>query len=568
MLSRRSGRSFKLLTILGLAVGSGCYTAGAGTDPPTQDLYFPVGLAVSKDGRALYVANSDFDLQWNGGTLQSYDLRGGGGAEGIRRAAVNQVLNPVAGCEPGTFDPARDTLDGAGKRRQPGDLCAPARAAKEFIRDSAIIGAFATDLQLSRESHASGDRLFIPVRGNASLTYADVADSDPFRIECNKNREGRCLNEAGGTENPANTRKIEMPGEPFGMAQSEDGSAIVITHQTEPKASLFLTGLTPRAKPTDPRVQQQAPSIQFVVENLPAGGNGVAAVPRDKQAFKGCLNEQKCDQMPAQAFLETSRASAELTLLRYHDDIGSSVPRPFLTKERSFVLTANSGGSDSRGIAIDDSPRRACKAKVGVKTGPGQPPSDEEIACARIPARVFIANRTPASLVIGEIGHVTATGAYDPDDLVIFGNVPLTAGPSRLYLAPIVDKEGRYALRVFIVCFDSSVVFVYDPDAGRIENTIRVGQGPFAMAFDPFNIDEVATHAEVAKEDGPPVTGTLKDASGKLVERTMRKYSFAYIASFTKSFIQVLDVDNTGANPTFEKVVFTLGVPTLPKGSR
>src|SRR5580658_4876108 len=52
-----------------------CYPGGAeGTDPPTTTFYFPVGLAVSPGGNVLYVANSDFDRQWNGGTIQSYDL--------------------------------------------------------------------------------------------------------------------------------------------------------------------------------------------------------------------------------------------------------------------------------------------------------------------------------------------------------------------------------------------------------------------------------------------------------------------------------------------------------------
>ena len=52
----------------------GCYSEATGTSPPTNTFYFPVGLAVSPAGNVLYVANSDFDLQWNGGTLQSYNL--------------------------------------------------------------------------------------------------------------------------------------------------------------------------------------------------------------------------------------------------------------------------------------------------------------------------------------------------------------------------------------------------------------------------------------------------------------------------------------------------------------
>src|SRR5271165_5563999 len=51
-----------------------CYSGAGGSDPPTNTFYFPVGLVVSAGGNVLYVANSDFDLQWSGGTLQSYDL--------------------------------------------------------------------------------------------------------------------------------------------------------------------------------------------------------------------------------------------------------------------------------------------------------------------------------------------------------------------------------------------------------------------------------------------------------------------------------------------------------------
>src|ERR1700735_1335322 len=51
-----------------------CYTARGGTPPPANSFYFPTGLAVSSGGNVLYAINSDFDLQWNGGTLQSYDL--------------------------------------------------------------------------------------------------------------------------------------------------------------------------------------------------------------------------------------------------------------------------------------------------------------------------------------------------------------------------------------------------------------------------------------------------------------------------------------------------------------
>jgi hypothetical protein len=581
-------------------VGAGCYSTGDGTAPPPQDLYFPVGLAVSRGGNVLYVANSDFDLQWNGGTLQSYDLHL------IRKHVVETIADPnnndIAGhlvrapvegvdCTADAQNPPVYKTDGSGERQPLGETCAPPVLSAFYGRDSRTIGAFATDLQMALpqaecvpdaqrlyaacdeiscpagqhcERAGGQNRLFVPVRGDATLTWASITPDDPtpapdeglgapnanplgfdaFRLECGPRSNVRCDadHHAGNNpDEPGNTRHITMPGEPFGMAQSQDGTAIAITHQTDTKTSLYDTGLPGGG----------APSLQFVLDGVAGGGNGIFAIPHDADAFEA-------GQEPRPAFLQTSRASTDLTLLRYYSDDGSSLHRPFLVKENAFTLTANAGGTDSRGIVIDPTPRIACKAKVA-PAGPGRTQEDvfkDRQACARTPARVFFANRTPASMLVGHIGEPSVTGTYDPDLLTVFGNVPLSVGPSKLYLAPIVDADGALALRVFIVCFDSATIFVYDPDIGAIENILRVGPGPFAMAFDPFDLNDVAVHKKVDPDPREPGLD-------------LKKYRFAYVASFTDSFIQVIDLDNSRQKKdTFERVVFTLGAPTLPRGTK
>jgi hypothetical protein len=149
-------------------------------------------------------------------------------------------------------------------------------------------------------------------------------------------------------------------------------------------------------------------------------------------------------------------------------------------------------------------------------------------------------------------------------------------------LAPIVDASGRYALRVFVVCFDSNEIIVYDPDAGRIENVINTGPGPFAIAFDPFSLDDVATRSPV--EVDPRQRVELNTPAGKQVTfaangpASLKRYRFAYVASFTYSYLQVIDLDDSVVEPcaadatqscnvTFERPVFALGQPTPPKGS-
>jgi hypothetical protein len=599
--------------VVAVAVAAACYSTGGGSPPVANQFYFPVGLAVSAHGNVLYVANSDFDLQFNGGTVQSYDLRAIRldtvrlltGLPGKKDSGFDYLLpfaiavDPANPCPSGT-PPIQ--LPNGGKRL--GWLCAPPMQSTFYFKDAVTTGAFATTLEIAKVKKS---RLFLPVRGDASLTWIDIEpdDSDPpptqsaqnnpdgyhpYFLNCARGSDGRCSpTHQAGNQLPesGNTRGITMPGEPFGMAQTDDGVAIAITHQSDTKTSLLLSGV----KPGGPPQNDDPPSLQFVLDGLPTGGVGVASVPHDPAAVP---------ITPYPAFLQTSRSAAEVDLLRYHPDLGipyrepdgglvpdtgdypdadavySSNYRPYLIRERAYTIAVNSSGVDSRSIAIDPTPRLKCEANLR-KANPTIATTDPAfVACAQLPARVFIANRAPASLLLGQIGESQgqAGGAYDPDALVIFGNVPLSDGPSSVALAPIVDKNGNYALRVFIACYDSQRLYIYDPDAQRVENIIRVGTDPYALAFDPFDWTDVATGAHVPDDPhAGPDQANLTNPDGTAALKT---YRFAYIANFTMSYLQIMDLDSSfvlrdsNRNPTgdssFETVVYTLGTPMQPKG--
>jgi YVTN family beta-propeller protein len=192
------------------------------------------------------------------------------------------------------------------------------------------------------------------------------------------------------------------------------------------------------------------------------------------------------------------------------------------------------------------------------------------VECARDnPAPVYFGNRTPASLVVGSVGSLapTDTNTYDPDALSVFGNTPdVAAGPSRVYIAPIVDTDGNYSLRVFVVCFDGNSISIYNPETRTVEATIAVGAGPFAIAFDPFDMKDVALRNPVPSPTFEPAFG---GQAGIPKGITLKKYRFAYVASFTNSYMQVIDLDNSQpSKQTFETVVYTLGTPSVPKGNQ
>ncbi len=606
-----------------------------------------MGLAVSAAGNVLYAVNSDFDLQYTGGTVQSYDLTA------VRNDTVALLLGIYRGAapfdagaldagipaqlEPLPFAPNRPT--GAGCP----NTCAPPMNSGTYWRDAVTIGALATDIQLSK----NGGRLFVPVVGDTTLTWMDVQnDGDPryvsgaspnataatyapFFLSCNRDSADECdsVHHAGRVTDPGNTRQLGMPADPFAMAFSDDGTAIAVTHENQTESSLFLSGFVP-ANPSssvataatladggsDAGLDANAeggvaeggvledagfvgfvaeagsseslgqnafePSIQFILTNMPQGGDGIVSVPHDLAAIP---NPDASNPLRP-AFLQTNNSTSEIDLLRYYTDQGpapagpdassggqvaSSNDRPFLLKERGYSVSSNSTASTARGIAIDPTPRMACEwnatHSLGLPTT-----SPEYIACAQTPARVFIASESPPSLVLGQIGGVGGDGAtYDPDQLTISGQVALADGPSKVYVAPIVDTNGLYAVRVFVVCFDSQTITVYDPETQQIENVVATGPGPFAMAFDPFDLEAVAAHAAVPYD---PRSKYGAIAGGKVTGPALRAYRFAYIASFAESFVQVMDLDESfkddrlGSSTTFENIVYTLGVPTESAG--
>jgi DNA-binding beta-propeller fold protein YncE len=578
---------FSFACVAGVVAAAGrllpaCYSGGGGgTSPPQSSLYFPVGLAVSPGGKILYVANSDFDLQFNGGTLQSYDLRQMRiDAQTIISSIFSHALSLPDGSgidvlspnwsPPACWAPSGVPTNPNGTRLLPGETCAPPVNPNDYIKQTVTIGAFATQLQITDPPQP---RLFAPVRGNASLTWANVdsdfgldaaplPDAAMFEIHCGQDSQNRCQNQAGNTVAPGDTRGLTMPGEPFGLALTQDQTAALVTHQSSNQTSVLTTGLQSGTR--NPAI----PAMQFILSGVPTGGDGIAAVPHDDSKHSpvpGCEVADPGQTCVRPAFFETNHSTAEIDLIRYYSDDGSSQQRPFLAREVVYPLTSQQGGTDTRGIAIDPTPRMACRYRVH----PGDPATSDPcndspnsvdcqkwIACGTVPSRVFIASRTPPSLIVGTVGGPSASGdgTFDPDRLTITGNKPLTVGPSTVYLAPIVDSQGKLALRVFIVCFDSNQVFIYDPDAQTIENIVNVGAGPFAMAFDPFVFWQVAAHLGVG---GPA---------------DLHDYRFAYLALFTTSYLQMIDLDNSIRNPaislfTFENVVFTLGTPTQPKGT-
>ena len=519
------------------SAASGCFTGAEARQPDPDRLYFPTGLVISPGRTTLYVANSDFDLQFAGGSVQALDAN-------ALRAAFSVIAL--------TIDADEGSTDGAcaaasrGGNPDPWLNPGPCSAfeVKPYIRNVNFIGAFASGLLLTHDLDSKKARLFAAVRGDPSITYFDVQDDRTantsfeasFTLYCAKESDNFCgASHRLGQDHDRTLRGIQLPADPVGMAASADGVAIVAAHQSKGAASLVVNDW------------QHTPALSYFASNLPSGPTELATItePAFVALARAEAAEQDLEFDYRSSFALTFRATAEVDILQYYPDTGAVPPRPFLVRSQAIPITVGASSYDSRGIAVVDTERKQCEAVCTTLA------KDARLGCLQdcaeqIPLRVYMANRSPASLLIGRINTILNTEAGPSqapwvssayETLFMHDSVPLNFGPSRVEVGKIVSPEGELVDRVFAVCFDSRSVFSLDPVTERIESVIRTGRGPHDIAVDSGVDDEG------------------------------NAYSYLYIGHFTDSYIGVVDLDARRPH-TFGQMFASIGTPSAPTESR
>jgi len=558
-----------LLAALSALVLNACYSAGDGKAPPLEELYFPTGLALDDvrdaDGlpqppRFLYVASSDFDLQFRSAALVSYDLD-------LLRALVPRNCVSDADCEgntvcdvPGvsadasrvpsyfcvdsvTLDPcgALGARDDADRLLYPGrcnsiDPNDPQDGSPSLLVDKVGIGAFATNV-IWRKQPVEMDapvpefpsRLFLPVRGDATLHWIDLKDghfhcgqeTSDDGISCDdRHRSGESISD--------NLDQLRQAPEPFALDATADGKYVAITNQTQGSVSLYANDWSFNG----------GPKLVSVLSGLPQAPVGIAVVPAP--VLPTGLTS-------APGFLVSYRNAAQIDLLRVRsdaDDTGTQLKdytRFALTRAGTVPITTNSVGFDSRGIVIDDAERVADYEACGCDASKADCAAAPGCLTAVHQPAVYVASRSPSSLLVGaltaDVGYLSGT-----NDLPSFPeSIAMQAGPSRVILGMVkvrsalgkeTDAFGRYDLerRVFVVCFDSRRIFIYDPKRRVIDSIVNTGRGPYALVVD--------------------------DVRG-----------LAYVAHFTDSYLSVISLDQRFPQ-SYATIVASIGAPTPPRTSK
>lgn len=511
---------------------SSCVFGIDGRPPEPNQFYFPTGLALSAGRTTLYVANSDFDLRYAGGTLQAFDARALRDAVRPLVAALDANGGAAAACS--AVGLARNT----DPYLSPGPCSSFGIA--PFLRNYVFIGAFASSLVLVHSPEGRGARLFSPVRGDPSLTYLDVEDdrlapvTPSFALDCSVGADGFCSDaHRVGRSSARSLRGLQLPSDPLGTASSSDGIALVSAHQTQASTSVVVNpwGATPY--------------LSYFTNKLAAGPTELTSIPRPAVVASAKLAATASGYAVnyRDAFVLAYRGAAQLDLVEYHPDSGSIPPRPFLVMAQQFPLTVSASNVDSRGLAIVSSEREACEARCLDAATALECQAD----CAEtVPLRIYVANRNPASLLVGRV-HTALVRENTTDDgprritavfhsVEMHGALPLDYGPAHVRVGQVVDVDGSLVDRVFALSFDSRAIAIVDPVADAVEAIVRTGRGPQELA-----VDSGADNGET--------------------------YSFAYVAHFTDSYLGILHLDRRHP-ATYGQIVASIGEPLPPAGSR
>ncbi len=503
----RGGRQIVLLWLAALAA-SACSLSQNGVDPPADTFFYPTsGLMSPADtaGNWLYVANSNADLRFNDGTLLMLNV------------GDQQIADPANLTTHGVlYGAAADRANTAWGMCPQADYTNPLPRSDEPIccRDlldtniincderrytapdaTVLIGSFAAqmiwqsycddpcitfqDPNATCTAPADRGRILIGVRGDTSLSYVDVVqpgdamnpaphpafhctqDSAALATpltECDQKVTdvGSNLNAFAGE---GDAPQVPLPDEPYALALDVPRGYLYVGHlvgstsvQDTGGISLFDasgTGFTGTAFPPGPRFIAPFPS-PFAANS--AGQFGITDLhlhaPLGQSRMSGT---------------EIYASSRYVPLVTSMVSVGPSV---CASEQIDDVLlpsgdTLNSGlsGSEMRGVEFMDPP----------------------LGSFDYAKRIYALQRIPPALVGFDITQNYA-GATIP---IPSSSTEVCSSPTFLYQYPAVDAAtADNPSRLFVNCFDTGEVYVFDPDGPTIITTLQVGRGPAGLIFD------------------------------------------------------------------------------------
>ncbi|MDY0004514.1 MAG: hypothetical protein RBU30_24675 [Polyangia bacterium] len=470
-----------------------------GISPPPAGFYFPTGLALTPDGRYLFVTNGNSDLKYNGGTLGVVDVD----------LALERIQNPldypaacrldpqnrqVAECEEG---PAPDGAGGTLGGIVLGDLTVRLGFYPGFLAlEDLAASPFEPWLPDQETGGQRRYRLYIPVRGDPSLTFVDVIlggdeGDELLCLDCGQGCERSGLRDCEKTyrvESPSPGRESlvsgTMPDEPFGIGLQPLGGYAVLAHLVTGSLSLVdLVGYQGNLRRGGPDLVDILRDVMSKsADNVSGGFNVVLRTPED----------------PAGWIYVSNRSASQILMLRVS---GASGPL-----------------AEDRGLRMVLGP----SVVLGAPLGPLEGGADVRgLAVAPDGNTLYALTRTPPALVAIDTSLQNGVPKNSVLDVV-----EVCPRPSNLRL-----REDRFGRRLaYAVCYGSGEIYVVDTAQAQVVDRIESGGGPHDLVLVP-DIPEVPA----------------------------RRQGFGFITNFGEHSVGVLDLRED--SPTYHQMIGRIGWP-------
>jgi len=532
--ARGGRRAAWLAGLLGGLALSGCTLHQAGVTPPDNRVFFPSGGVVDPDGRWLYVVNANSDLRYNAGTLVAIDL-----------TAVRQAYTSALGTAPPcSYDPRYvppptdhascwDTTDSNILNVDDQPL---------INRDATVrIGSFAGTPVIQTFPDAPDDpndpaspthpldrRLFIPVRGDTSITFMNLAHGDgttgtklwctgarqspnptvraqmgqagltqePFAI-CDDTwritREQDPLQDLSGAHIP-DDQVVKLPDEPYALTIDDTTNLLFVGH-LRGYISLIDANITdPILSPT---LMDRTSGV------LPGDASGAIGVT----SLTIHPSTQKCGKEIYASSRFRPVASSFVVYGLTSTRCQGTPPGPAMSEGLVMVPT---GGTLSTGVAGSDT--RGIEFVNSKYIPPGSILPDLPQNQNSSPDRAFMIQRNPPTLV-----------GIDLSTQLPLSTMEICQGPT--HLAQPTDSQGNPLFGVpllFITCFDSGELYIVDPAVPQIRTIIPVGREPINTVFDPND----PTRAYVMTFGENNVSVVDLDPLSRTVNRVIQRIGF------------------------------------------
>jgi YVTN family beta-propeller protein len=491
----------RCLAVAWLATVGACNFGQSGIEPPADRIFLPAGIAADPGANLLYVVNSNSDLRYNAGTIAVVDV---GRANAV---LARTKVTPESLCTKTRFSRTEAVA---------GDYCCRDLVDSnvlncnepQFIQADATVSLGSFGSAIALQQYTRGDvamrRLFVAVRAEPSITYADVTVTDGLASI-------RCTGPHDLATPPAPQAPDTYCDDNWRLRRPSGVTAGALVLPEEPHVLsldsaldvLFVGHLT-------------------VTANSQVQGGGVSAVDICDPAHEGPV---RFAGLARTTFLPASLSQAVAAL---------SPGDPAHADTRLFATARNSAAISGLALRETDPARTAC-ASPASERDLTLVPADTFISSAFLPhgadirgilfskdgSRAYVLHRNDADSVANPPAIVAidrtplADGTIADAPLAVLG---VCSGPTGMQL----HDAGR-GNRIYVTCYDDGQISVIDPESLVITATIDVGAAPASLVFSQVDPRQ------------------------------------AYVASFANSHLSVIDLDP--ASPTENHVVLRIGLP-------